>query len=158
MSHPSLRPLLLLLEHAESERDQVLARQRRADVAVVQAERQQEQLQAYRQESETRWTSQMRAGGMTVTMLQCYQGFAERLHGAVALQGQQIERLRGEQQRAQADTLAAELRVASVRKLLERRGQTLQQAADRREQKQMDEMAARAGRVQRAGFDQPGVG
>ena len=37
-----------------------------------------------------------------------------------------------------------EMRVASVRKLLERRVQELRLAADRRDQKQTDEFAARA--------------
>lgn len=155
MNHPSLRPLLLLLEHAESERDQVLARQRRADAAVLQAQNQQTQLRAYRDETQARWTGQMRSTAVSVTMLQCYRDFDERLHGAVEMQGLQVERLRAEQQRAQADTLAAELRVASVRKLLERRSHALLQAADRREQKQMDEMAARAGQTRHAGHDHP---
>lgn len=144
MTHPSLQPLMILLEQAEGERDNALASQNRALAAVEAAERQQQQLSDYRQECENRWTQQFRQG-VAMTLLQCYHEFVGRLHGAVDLQGQQIERLRQEGERARAATLAAELRVAAVQKLLERRSAALLRSAAQREQKQMDEMAARAG-------------
>lgn len=144
MNHPSLQPLQLLLEQAERERDEARARQGRAEATLAGAERQQQQLSDYRQECETRWTEQFRQGA-AVTLLQCYHEFVGRLHGAVDQQAQQIQRLGQERERAAGQTLAAELRVAAVRKLIERRSQALLSAAAHREQKQMDEMAARAG-------------
>lgn len=149
MNHPSLQPLQLLLEQAERERDEARARQGRAEAALAGAERQQQQLSDYRQECEARWTEQFRQGA-AVTLLQCYHDFVGRLHGAVDQQAQQIQRLRQERERVAAATLAAELRVAAVRKLIERRRQTLLSAVAKREQKQMDEMAARAGQRRQA--------
>lgn len=151
--HSSLRPLMVLLDQAERERDQALAGQNRAEAALLAARRQQQQLADYRQECETRWTEQFRQG-VAMTLLQCYHDFVGRLHGAVDQQAQQIERLCQERERAGAVTLAAELRLAAVRKLLERRSQALLRSANAREQKQMDEMAARAGWQRRP---EPGV-
>lgn len=148
MIHPSLRPLMVLLDQAERERDQALAAQNRAESALAGAKRQQQQLADYRQESDARWTQQFQQG-VAMTLLQCYHDFAGRLQGAVDQQVKQIERLHLERERAGEVTLAAELRLAAVKKLLERRGQALLRSASQREQKQMDELAARAGWQQR---------
>lgn len=142
MTHPTLRPLMVLLEQAERERDQALAGQSRAEAALDAARQQQQQLGDYRQECETRWTQQFRQG-VAMTLVQCYHDFIGRVHGAVDLQAQQIDRLQQERDRASAETLAAETRVAAVRKLLERRSEALLRSAQQREQKQMDELAAR---------------
>jgi flagellar FliJ protein len=143
MSHPTLQPLVVLQEQAEAERDQALMRQRRVEKALAAAEAQASQLNDYRSEYEGRWSQQLKRG-MAITLVQVYQDFVGRLHGAVDQQGRQVEHLRADLARCIADTVAAELRVASVGKLIERREMALMRSAAHREQKQMDEMASRA--------------
>lgn len=143
MTHPTLQPLLVLLEQAEGHRDEALARQARAEKALAAAQAQQAQLHDYRTEYENRWGAQFRKG-VTMTLMQCYQDFVARLHGAVDLQGQQVQRLTHEFERMRNETLAAELRVASVKKLIERRETTMARQAERRDQKSQDEMSSRA--------------
>ncbi|MEX8517196.1 MAG: flagellar export protein FliJ [Leptothrix sp. (in: b-proteobacteria)] len=143
MTHSSLQSLGVLLEHAERERDQARVRLQRAELALNNAQTQAEQLQQYRTESDQRWNAQARQG-ISIALLQCHQQFSGRLHGAVGQQDQQLARLQADQQRRQAELLACELRVASVRKLLERRSGVLQQQAERSEQKQLDERSSRA--------------
>jgi flagellar protein FliJ len=143
MTHPTLQPLFVLLEQAEGHRDEALARQARAEKALIAAHAQQTQLHDYRTEYENRWGAQFRTG-VTMTLMQCYQDFVGRLHGAVDLQGQQVQRLTHEFERMRNETLAAELRVASVKKLIERRETTMARQAERRDQKSQDEMSSRA--------------
>lgn len=143
MSHSSLSGMNTLLEHYERARDEALQRLQRADGALGGARLQAEQLQQYRSECEQRRADQFSVGG-SVLQLQLHQQFAERLHGAVDQQGRQIERLQQDRERRQAELLACELKVAAVRKLLQRRGAALQQQAERRDQKQLDERSSRA--------------
>ena len=140
MAHSSLRPLLLLLEHAQEQRDQALAQRQRADVQLMQGRQQQAQLDDYRRDCDARWQGEFRQG-VAVTVLQGYHEFVGRLQTAMQMHEQQVA------------LMAAELKLASVRKLLERRQMALQQQAERAEQKQMDEMAARAGQYLGRGAD-----
>ena len=55
-----------------------------------------------------------------------------------------MQRLAHDFERTRNDTLAAEMRVASVKKLIERRETTMLLQAERRDQKSQDEMASRA--------------
>lgn len=144
MIHSSLQPLLLLLEHAQEQRDQALAGRQQADAQLLQGRQQKSQLDDYQRDCETRWRNEFRQG-VAVPLLQCYHGFVERLDGAVQMQQQQVLRLQRDCESAAAALMAAELKLASVRKLLERRQKALAHQAERAEQKQMDEMAARAG-------------
>jgi len=120
MQHPSVQPLNTLLEHAERERDDALAQQQRAEAAMRGAENQVHQLLAYRGECERRWTERSRAG-TTPTLMLCHQTFIGRLQTAVDMQGEVVQRAQAEVQRCREQLLALELRVASVRKLIERR-------------------------------------
>lgn len=143
MTHSTLQPLQVLLEQAERERDDALSAQRRVEASLSAAVDQQDQLAAYRSDYEQRWGAQLR-GGVTMTLMQCYQEFRGRLVGAVDLQGQQVDRLQTQLDAARTATLAAEVRVAAVRKLIERRSQAIWLRGERREQKQQDEFASRA--------------
>ncbi|MFM2066764.1 MAG: hypothetical protein RLZZ584_1673 [Pseudomonadota bacterium] len=131
-----------LLDHARRVRDQAQARQARARAGVEAAQRQADQLREYHSSTQRRWTRQFQAG-TTINLVQCYQGFAGRLQGAVELQGQQVERLRAELSRHEADTLAAEIRVAALEKLIARRAAEQRIRTEKREQKQLDEHASR---------------
>lgn len=142
MTHPTLRPLMVLREQAEQDRDQALARQLRAEQAWRAAQNQQQQLQDYRQDYQRRWGQQL-GQGMAVTLMHCYHDFIDRLHGVVEMQGDQVQRLQQAFERARDETLAAELRVSSVDKLIERRQSGLRRIEEQRDQKRQDEHAAR---------------
>jgi flagellar FliJ protein len=138
----AIEPLLTLLTHAERERNAALAEASRAEAEHRNAQRQVEQLQTYRHDYEKRWSSQFsRSGGIDI--VQCYQGFVTRLGHAIDVQ-QRVTLLAAQRlECAQAAWQVQEMRVASVRKLIERRGSELRGAEARREQKQLDEHAAR---------------
>ncbi len=129
-----------LLEHAEHERDETLAALLQAETTLRRLLAQSEQLRDYRDEVRTRHPA---LGGRSagIEALRCHQGFMQRLEQALHQQdGQQ----RAQQIRCaalRAELVARETRVASVRKLLERRGQTAQRQADRLDQRRSDETA-----------------
>jgi len=144
MSHPaSLSPLVTLLGQAERERDDAVAMARRVEAAHQSAIAQAEQLAAYRGDYEARYreTFSRKAG---IEQLQTYQGFMNRLSLAVDQQRQIVAQAERRVEIARQAVREQEMRVASVRKLIERRMAELRLAADRREQKQMDEFATRA--------------
>ncbi len=139
----ALQPLLALLALAEGERDSSLAACRRAARAAEAAAGQSEQLVTYRSDYEQRWTSQFRTEG-TMPVVHCYQGFMTRLGQAVSHQDLVLRKATEQLQAAEQALRQHELRVASVRKLIERRQLELRLSADRRDQKATDEFAARA--------------
>ncbi|MEO8279253.1 MAG: flagellar export protein FliJ [Ideonella sp.] len=139
----ALQPLLTLLALAEGERDTSLAACRRAAKAVEMAAGQSDQLVAYRSDYEQRWTGQFRTEG-TMPVVHCYQGFMTRLGQAVSHQDLVLRKAAEQLAAAEQVLRHHELRVASVRKLIERRQLELRLSADRRDQKTTDEFAARA--------------
>ena len=138
-----IQPLLALLGQAERERDVALADRQRAHAAQAAAQDQAEQLVGYRADYQRRWGERFAREGQ-IELIRCYQGFMERLTQAVDQQGRVVAHAGVQLGRAQAALVEHELRVASVRKLLERRVRETRLADDRREQKQTDEFAARA--------------
>jgi flagellar FliJ protein len=137
-----LQPLLSLLEQARAERDQALAEQQRRANALRSAEAQAAQLAGYRDEYARRFGNTFHRSG-ALELMQCYQGFMARLDDAAAQQRRNTELARSAADAAQAQLLAAELRVASVDKLVERRRAEATLAQQRREQKAGDEFASR---------------
>lgn len=135
--------LVTLLEHAERQRDQALARLRRADEVLTVAVQQQTQLAAYRTDHQTRWSTAF-SQSVAVPLLHCHQAFSDRLHDAVDLQRVQVDRARQTVATRQTDTLEAERRVAAIRKLMQRRADAASQHLHRQEQRQSDERSARA--------------
>jgi flagellar FliJ protein len=142
-NNPSLDPLMALLGQAERERDDALAAMQRANEAHAAALTQAEQLVAYRGEYEARFREQF-SRKSSIDILQCYQGFSARLGQAIDQQQQVAGHAALRLDQSREGLRDQELRVASVRKLLERRLHEMRQVADRREQKQTDEFAARA--------------
>ena len=137
-----IQPLLTLLAHTERERNAAMADAKRIELEHGNAQRQVEQLQTYRRDYEQRWSSQFsRSGGIDI--VQCYQGFVTRLGQAIDAQERVMLQAAQRLEAAQAVWQEQEMRVASVRKLIERRGRELRGADERREQKQLDEHAAR---------------
>ena len=145
----ALQPLISLLGQTERERDEVAAQVQHAAHSLQAAQTQAEQLLTYRSEYEQRWNAQFkREGGME--LVNCYRGFMDRLTMAVDQQTRAVRSAEVLVTRGKEALREAEIRVASVRKLIERRMHEMQQSADRREQKQTDEFAARAAWTQRA--------
>jgi flagellar FliJ protein len=146
-----LHPLMALLAQTEKERDQALLHSQRLAATHRSAQSQAEQLAVYRSDYEKRWSEQFGRAGR-IELLRCYQGFVERLTQAL----EQQERIAGDAA-AQAERAAAalqefEIRVASVRKLIERRVHEVQRKLNLREQKQSDEFASRAARQRLSNF------
>jgi flagellar FliJ protein len=140
---PSLSPLLALLGQAERERDTALANVQKALAAQRAAEAQSQQLVAYRLDYETKYRERFSRQG-AIDVFQSYQNFMGRLTLAVEQQNGVVEGAGRRVDQAAEALREQELRVASVRKLLERRMAELRQATGRREQKQTDEFASRA--------------
>jgi flagellar FliJ protein len=137
-----LQSLQLLMQREQQRCDQAQSALRRADDAARRAREQREQLLAYRGEYQTRWTAQFHQGG-TMDILMYYRSFMQRLDQAVALQTRQAELGELQLARARSELLESERRVASVRKLIERRAAELAHAGRQRDQKQTDEQAQR---------------
>ena len=137
-----LQSLQVLMQREQQRCDQAQSALRRADDAARRAREQRDQLLLYRGEYQARWTAQFHQGG-TMDILMYYRSFMQRLDQAVALQTRQAEL--GELQLAQArrELMESERRVASVRKLIERRAAELAHAGRQRDQKQTDEQAQR---------------
>jgi len=137
-----MQPLLSLLTQTESERDQVWAEAQRAAQAHESAASQVEQLLVYRREYEQRWATQFKTEGR-IELVHCYRGFMDRLTQAVEQQQRIAQQAAAQAERTRAVLAEHEMRVASVRKLIERRRQELRLSADRVEQKQTDEFGSR---------------
>lgn len=147
MSTTNLQTLSILLERAEAERDQALAYLQEVRRAAEAARSQADQLGQYRSEYQQRWTQQF-ARGSSIDILGCYQNFGLRLDQAIDQQGLVANHQDARVERAQEMVRELEMRVASVRKLLERRRAEMSRSAQRQEQKATDEQAARAALAQ----------
>ncbi len=134
--------LRTLLEQAETERDAALARLLSADDAARQARAQAEQLHAYREDYRRRAPAQ-HGRSASIELVRCHQGFMQRLDQAIEQQRGQLQRLEQQAGEQREVLLQREVRVASVKKLLERRAQEGQRDAARAEQRQSDESAVR---------------
>jgi flagellar FliJ protein len=115
-----LNALALLLAQAERERNEALAEQFRAEAARRAAATQAEQLVAYRRDYERRWSAEFSRDGK-IELVRCYQGFMQRMTQAVEQQEKIAVHAAMQAERAEAIVRGHELRVAGLRKLLERR-------------------------------------
>jgi flagellar FliJ protein len=140
MSHASLDALNLLLERATQERDRLAGELRRGEEVVLRARRQGEQLGSYRSEYTQRWSAQFGRGG-AIEIVHCYQSFMQRLDEALAQQQRHIDAAERGVAAVRQALLHAELRMASVKKLIERRQAELARQQERRDQRQTDETA-----------------
>lgn len=142
----SATPLLSLLDLAERERNDAMSVAKRAEMEHRNAQRQAEQLLAYRGDYEQRWSQRFSdsGGGGGIDIVHCYQGFMDRLGEAIASQQRVVAMAAQRLELAQAAWQRQEIRVASIRKLIARRGAEAQGVEARREQKQLDEQAVRA--------------
>ncbi len=137
----SLKAFQIAVEMAERQRD--AARQAVQDVERAhQAARQQlDQLEGYAAETQGRWGFSADAAIKPEVMYHHYQ-FMDRLSHAIGMQGGVIEGHAGRAQAAAQALLQAELRLASLKKVLEKRQREIDLVQTRREQKETDERAA----------------
>jgi flagellar FliJ protein len=142
--------LSTLLQHAESERDQTLQLLMQAEAQLRRLQLQTTQLQGYRQDTLGRGPT---ANGQwaDASQLRGHQNFLDRLDQALAQQQCTEQTVQHRCQALRQQLLAQELRVASVRKLLQRRQQAQAIVESRREQRLTDDAAHqaqwRAGRI-----------
>ena len=144
MDANSLNTLSVLLEHAQTERDCALRELQDVTTLADQAKAQAEQLGLYRSDYQQRWSSQFARQG-TIDIVMCYQSFGARLDQAIAHQCQVVQHANERLEMARELLIARELRVLSVRKLMERRRQEMLLSRARQDQKATDEQASRAG-------------
>ncbi len=137
-----LQSLQLLMQREQQQCDQAQSALRRADDSARHAREQREQLLAYRGEYEARWAAQFNQGS-TMDILMHYRSFMQRLDQAVAMQTRQAEVSELHLAQARHALLESERRLASVRKLIERRSAELAHAGRQRDQKATDEQAQR---------------
>lgn len=149
----ALNAFVVAVELAERRRD--AARQTLASVqgARQAAQAQLDQLTGYAAETQQRWGPKAGAAVQPEVMHHHYQ-FLGRLDHAIGLQTQTLS---GQDQRvaqARQALLQAELRLTSLRKVLERRRADLAQQQQRREQKQTDERASLRAATRQGAVDQ----
>lgn len=131
-----------LLEQAEAARDAQQTVLRNCEAAAAHAQAQADQLLAYRGQYQQRWSTHFRQAG-AIELLQCVQGFSQRLEQAITHQSHTSAQALARVAQARAELVSREQRVAAVRKLIERRQAEHQRAADKREQRATDESAQR---------------
>ena len=129
-----------LLEHAERQRDLALSALLQAEDAARRLQQQAEQLMIYRNEYRQRHPA-MDGRSAGIEVLRSHQNFMLRLDQAMEQQQGQMQAADGRCTSLRHALVAHETRVASVRKLLERRGDGARQVAARQDQRRSDEAA-----------------
>jgi len=134
--------LRTLLEREHKRRDEQMAAVR---AAAANAEAQQQQadgLSTYRSEYCQKWSAQFRQAAQ-MEILRSYHGFLARLDQAISQQQSVLEHARRMVEVQRQRLVEREIRVATVERLIKRREALLAKIADRRDQKNLDEMAQR---------------
>lgn len=132
--------LATLLELAERERDRARAALMQAENGSNRALAQLDQLVAY--QADYRARAPGTAGlAAPIELLRCHQGFMGRLDQALMQQREATRNADAALHRARQQLQQAELRVASVKKLVERRHAERSRVEARREQRRSDEAA-----------------
>ncbi|HEX5685316.1 MAG TPA: flagellar export protein FliJ [Ideonella sp.] len=140
-----------LLEREKEKRDAALADWRNAEAQERAARDQAESLVTYRGEYRKRWAAQF-AQCAPIEILQCYQGFVERLEQAIGAQQGVAEQAASRVEAARLRLRHRETKVATVQRLIERRLQAGALREQRREQKTTDEAAQRLAWARRSAF------
>lgn len=134
--------LRTLLEREQKRRDEQMAAVRNA---VANAEAQQQQadgLTGYRSEYCRKWSAQFQQAA-SIEILRSYQGFLSRLDQAIVQQQSVLEHAHRMVEAQRQRLIEREIRVKTVQRLIERREAVLAKVADRRDQKNLDELAQR---------------
>ena len=131
-----------LLERERKRRDEQLAQVGNA-VANAEAQRQQaDGLTSYRADYCQKWSAQFRQSAQ-MEILRSYHGFLARLDQAISQQQSVVEHAQRMVEVQRQRLVEREIRVATVERLIKRREALLAKVADRRDQKNLDELAQR---------------
>ncbi len=133
--------LTTLLEIAQRQRDEALSTLLRAEEAVRRMRLQSEQLVAYRDDYRAR-NPAMGGRSAPIELLRSHEAFMVRLQQALTQQQQQLQAAEARSTEARAALLVLETRVASVRKLLERREADQRLLSARQDQRRSDDAAS----------------
>jgi len=137
-----LQMLFTLLEREQKRRDDArVALQAAVRAAEAQAQ-QADGLASYRGEYCAKWSANFQKAA-SMEILRSYHGFLSRLDQAIAQQAQVVAHAQRQVEAAREKLVEREIRLATVERLIERRQALLAKIADRRDQKNLDEMAAR---------------
>jgi flagellar protein FliJ len=145
-----METLATLLDQAEQQRNIALAAFNQSRARRDEARTQARDLETYRNDYTSRWHGQFQRGA-ALEVLRSYHQFAARLELAISQQAHALAVCEQALTRANDVLAAHELRVASVRKLIERRRLEQRQGVERHEQRATDEQAQRL-RAQRNPF------
>ncbi|MBV7544137.1 flagellar export protein FliJ [Acidovorax sp. sic0104] len=137
----NLQSLAVAVEVSERKRDEARRVLQDALAAQQAARAQLDQLEDYARETEARWGMKADTAMQPEVMYHHYQ-FMARLGHAAGMQTGVVGDHAGRVDAAQRALLDAELRLASLRKVMDKRRYELELAQARRDQKQTDERAA----------------
>jgi flagellar FliJ protein len=146
-----METLATLLEQAEQQRNIALAAFSQSRARRDEARTQAGELESYRDDYTRRWNGQFKRGA-ALEVVRSYHQFAARLELAISQQAQALAVCEQSLVRANDVLAAHELRVASVRKLIERRRREQRQDFDQREQRANDDQALRMSKTVRNPF------
>jgi flagellar protein FliJ len=133
--------LQLAIDLAVQQRDKCLAALGHAQGRLRMGQHQQDQLQSYANDTDARWASGASVA-ISAELVRHHYQFVGRLQHAIGMQEGVIANLVRQQEASRRDLAQAEAKVAGLRKVLASRLDAVQRVEQRREQAQMDEMAA----------------
>lgn len=137
----TLKTLLLAVDLALRNRDAAIQGMAQAEQSLAAAQEQMGQLEGYAKETETRWTVRGQISTTPELMRHHYQ-FMDRLNHAMELQLGVLSDRAARLEESRAVLLQAELRLASLKKICEKKRIVLAREQDRRDQREVDELAA----------------
>lgn len=129
-----------VVELAEKRRDEAVARLAQQQREMRVAQDQMDQLQAYANEAQSRWTARG-TQGVDAQLLHHHRQFMQKIDHAMDFQRGVLHNREELLGRCQSQVQAAERDLAGLRKYAERQQQALTHKAMRQEQKTTDEMA-----------------
>ncbi len=134
--------LRTLLEREQKRRDEQMAAVRHAAANAEAQQQQADGLTGYRSEYCRKWSAQFQQAAQ-MEILRSYHGFLSRLDQAIAQQQSVVEHAHRMVEAQRQRLVEREVRVATVERLIKRREAMLARVAERRDQKNLDELAQR---------------
>jgi flagellar FliJ protein len=131
-----------LLDREKKRRDEQMAQVRNAVANVETQQQQADGLTTYRSEYCQKWSAQFQQAAQ-IEILRSYHGFLSRLDQAISQQVSVVEHAQRMVEVQRQRLIEREIRVATVERLIKRREAMLARIADRRDQKNLDELAQR---------------
>ena len=133
--------LLLAISLAERKRDEVIRALAQSQQNVQAAMGQLDQLRSYAGDTDHRWVS-TGSVGLSVELIKHHYQFSGRLQQAISMQDGVIANLQRHVEGVKQQLQLAESRLSGLNSVLKKRRAEAERVAQRRDQAQMDEMAA----------------